>query len=146
MQIGVPVDMGPSQTKEPDFMNHLRAKVLGVLVAALAIGVFAIVPAIGSADQSDLGAGPLAEQGCPANNVCGYQLPGFEGQRREIPCSQAGIVEPDIFIRSARNRCGNKLNRLSNSGGTICMNPGGDRPNPGTFADIILPVNFGEFC
>jgi hypothetical protein len=136
-------------------MNDIRAKVLGVAVVALAVGVFAVAPAIGSAapsgssvftESSGRGATTFAEQGCPANNVCGYQLPGFEGERREIPCSSAGNFQPNIFIRSARNRCGNKFNHLANSGGSICMNAGGDRPNPGTFAVIILPVNFGGSC
>jgi hypothetical protein len=128
-------------------MIHVRAKVLGVLVAALAISVFAISPVIGSAAQNDFAVSTLAEQGCEANNVCGYTLPQFEGERFQIPCSSSGNIEPLHNFRSARNRCANKINHIANSGGSVCMNPGGDRPNPGTFAVFTLPNNFGPpFC
>jgi Peptidase inhibitor family I36 len=138
-------------------MKNVRAKVIGTLVAALAVGVFAIAPAPGSAvasepptpSQSVEGAPsftPLAEEGCEANNVCGYTAANFEGTRFQISCESSGNFEPGSEMRSARNRCGNKTNTISGGFGTICMNPGGDRPSPGTFAIIDLPNFFGGSC
>jgi len=123
-------------------VNRMRAKLLGVLTAALAVSAFAIAPAIGSAEEE---VGALAAQGCEANNVCGYSQTGFEGTRYQIPCSQSGDFYTALSIRSARNRCGNKINYLGNY--AICMNPGGDRPSPGTFAFLRLPAGWAPpYC
>lgn len=122
-------------------MDHMRARVLGALAAALAVGAFAIAPAIGSAEEVEA----FAEQGCEANNVCGYSKINFEGVRYQVPCSQNGDWYPALSIKSARNRCGNKINYLGNY--AICMNPSGDRPNPGTFAFLRLPAGYAPpYC
>lgn len=94
--------------------------------------------------EADSQVGLLAEQGCPANNVCTYSQPFFEGTRHETPCSSSGY-QLGWGDRSARNRCGNKLNKIEFANGTwICMNPGGDRPNPGyQFNYVFLPSYYG---
>lgn len=118
-------------------MNQFKAKAM--LVAA-AISVCAITAAIGPANAL------AAEQGCESNNVCGYTAINFEGTRYQIPCASSGSFELAQNIRSARNRCGNKINHLVNGSTSVCMNPGGDRPNPGTFPIITLPSSFGGSC
>jgi hypothetical protein len=132
-------------------MTQFRAKMLGVLFAALAIGAFAVVPTIGSAAQSEITvqgepAGTYAAQGCEANNVCGYTKAGFEGERYQYPCSASGNFEPLHNMNSARNRCGNKIDYLANGASKICLPPGNDRENPGTYAVIILPAQYGTVC
>lgn len=119
-------------------MPHNRPKVLGMMCLVLALGVYAIAATAGSATA-------LA-QGCEANNVCGYTQINYEGTRYQIPCSSSGNFQLSQNINSATNRCGNKLNHLVNGGTSICMNPGGDRPNPGTFPVITLPNSFGGTC
>lgn len=116
-------------------MNQSKAVLVAVVLSALAI-----TAAIGPASAS------AAEQGCEANNVCGYTAINFEGTRFQIPCSSSGNFELSQNIRSARNRCGNKLNHLVNGGTSVCMNAGGDRPNPGAFPVITLPNSFGGSC
>ena len=131
-------------------MNRMRANVLGLLAAAIAVGAFAIAPTIGSAEEPVEEvpveeAEMFAPQGCEANHVCGYEAINFEGSRVQVPCSQNGDWYPGFTIRSARNRCGNKINYLGNF--AICMNPGGDRPSPGTFAFIRLPSGWAPpYC
>jgi hypothetical protein len=123
--------------------------VLGVLTAALAVGVFAVAPTIGSAAESEPTAaepaGALEEgQGCEANNVCGYTAVGFEGQKFSYPCSASGSFEAPANMIGARNRCGNKSMRLGNG---ICLNAGEQQRNTGsTFGVIILPAAYGNTC
>ncbi len=118
-------------------MNQIKAT---AMLVAVAISAYAMTAAIGPASAL------AAEQGCESNNVCGYTLINFEGTRFQIPCSSSGSFELAQNIRSARNRCGNKLNHLVNGGTSVCMNSGGDRPNPGTFPIITLPSSFGGSC
>jgi len=143
----------------------MKLNVLRVLVAVFAFAAFVVAPTAGSADEVPAevpgeevpaeevpaeeapaeALGVLAEQGCEANNVCGYSATNFEGSRAQVPCSQSGDWYTAFTIRSARNRCGNKINYLGNY--AICMNPGGDRPNPGSFAFIRLPAGWAPpYC
>jgi hypothetical protein len=124
----------------------MRANILGLLAAAIAVGAFAIAPTIGAAEEvPGEEAGTFAAQGCEANNVCGYSQINFEGSRVQVPCSQNGDWYPGFTIKSARNRCGNKINWLGNF--AICMNPGGDRPNPGNYAFLRLPSGWAPpYC
>jgi hypothetical protein len=137
-------------------VNRMKANILGLLAASIAVGAFAIAPTIGSAEEGPVEEVPaqvegteevelFAETGCEANHVCGYEAINFEGSRVQVPCSQNSDWYPGFTIRSARNRCGNKINWLGNF--AVCMNPGGDRPNPGSFAFLRLPAGWAPpYC
>ena len=100
----------------------------GVLSALVLSAVLAIIIAFAA-----LPTGAAAEQGCIANKVCGYTSPNFEGTRYAFDCAFNG-AQGGAFMSSARNRCGSRSNTLQSGGSIIaCMNPGGDRPNPGWF-------------
>jgi hypothetical protein len=112
--------------------SRSRPLPVAALVAALAISAFGLTPATASA----------AEQGCPANSACTYTQVNFEGFRFVNPCSEAGTITFGSNVGSARNRCGSKLFYLLFGGSSVCMNPGGDRPNPGTFYQAKLPASY----
>lgn len=81
---------------------------------------------------------PLATgQGCFAKKICLYTKANFGGIRHVFTCKY-GEVGGD-YHRSARNRCANRSNFL-NVGLSIlvCMNPGGNRPNPGLFTSTLI--------
>jgi hypothetical protein len=62
-----------------------------------------------------------------------------------IYCSGFGAV--GTFGASATNKCGNKTNWLRYNGSVIaCMNPGGERPNPGIFNEVYVAYEYGAFC
>jgi hypothetical protein len=90
---------------------------------------------------------PLAPEGCSANEICVYNLPNYEARSIiSYLCSGSGTKNVEAK-KSATNRCGNKSDWLRTNGTVIaCMNPGGNRPNPGTFNEVFIPVEFGAFC
>ena|ERR1700709_2189847 len=91
---------------------------------------------------------PFAEEGCAANLVCVYHKIKFESLNTLDPvCGTSQIWTEGAPWKSARNRCGNKTNWIRLNGSVVaCMNPSGDRPNPGTFNEVFIPVEFGAFC
>lgn len=124
-------------------MKHVKARMFAALIAVLAVSAVVIAPSIGAAEEVET----FAEQGCEANNVCTYTKVEYEGVRQQYPCSWSGNYQPLENFKSARNRCGNKINYIANGGGSICMNPGGNRPSPGVMSTVILPVGWAPpYC
>jgi hypothetical protein len=101
-----------------------------------------------SAPESSLGSvSPLGSTGCFANDVCVYNGE-YDSFLAVYECSSSGnhSLWPGHGT-SARNRCGNKTAWLRWEGNTIaCMNPGGDRPNPGWFNSVYISAEYGAFC
>lgn len=96
-----------------------------------------------------VGASPASagSLGCPANDICAYNGE-FDSYLSVWECSTSGLksLYPGHGT-SARNRCGNKTDWLKFNGTTIaCMNPGGDRPNPGWFNEVFIAQEYGAFC
>lgn len=88
---------------------------------------------------------PFAEEGCSANNICLYSKTGFEEVQFYANCATVGASGP--IWKSARNRCGNKTGWLRLNGTVIaCMNPSGNRPNPGDFNEVYISKEYGAFC
>lgn len=88
-----------------------------------------------------------AEVGCVANQICVYSGINYTNPYVLIACGYAGNVQLGSAGKSARNRCGNKTNYLRVNGTAIaCMNPGGNRPNPGGFNQVYVLVQYGAFC
>ena len=125
-------------------MNDIGAKVLRAVITTLAIGSLAVVPSLAVADEAPeapvLEPAPPAEPvaplaGCPGGQFCGYQFANFGGSYTTTPfCSGAGGVNESY---SAKNNCGSPIRLGWSEGGGInwkfCMNPGGERPDPGRF-------------
>jgi hypothetical protein len=145
-------------------MIHLRVKALGALVAVLALGIAVAVPSFAAAEaevapgvppaaESTLAApsvevSPLAEEGCPANQICFYNQTGFESRAfHSIDCSASGVFGLEGNRVGAKNSCGNKTNYLLENGSLVaCMNPGVGRSNPGAFDQIEVALEYGALC
>jgi hypothetical protein len=146
-------------------MIHITAKALGALLAVIALGVAVAVPSIAAAEtevapeappgaESTLPTPPAEaspsalEEGCEANIICLYNQQTF-GSRTNFSflCSASGAYGTELPRESARNRCGNKTDWLRTNGSVVaCMNPGGDRPMPGTFNEVFIAAEYGSFC
>lgn len=76
-----------------------------------------------------------------------FNNPNYGALRGEITCAFAGNVGLSVAGHSALNRCGNKTNYLRVNGNVIaCMNPGGNRPNPGGYNQVYVLTQYGAFC
>lgn len=85
--------------------------------------------------------------GCHENVICVYTSANYANPYFDIFCSASGVVGLGGDRHSATNRCGNKTNWLRKNGATIaCMNPGGNRPNPGAFNEVFVAAEYGAFC
>ena len=120
-------------------MRRIR---IAVVCFALAAGVLAGTSAsIASAEE------PLPPAGCSANVICVYTSANYENPFFDAFCSSSVVSGLEGNRHSATNRCGNKTDWLRESGTVIaCMNPGGDRPNPGAFNEVFVAAEFGAFC
>lgn len=132
----------------------LSRKWITVAIAglALALGTASLAGAAESSPESTTAGNagqlqPFAAEGCAANNVCLYSKTGFEQVQYYAHCSTPGASALSIYWKSARNRCGNKTAWLRLNGNVVvCMNPGGDRPNPGNFNEVYISKEYGAFC
>ena len=142
-------------------MKRLKAVVIACLVVSLsAIGASYAgageQPAIESASPSTEAAAPEAMvdfgvqsigEGCYANAICTYTGANFDNYVGGPACSSSGFWYIPTILRAARNRCGNKTNWLAYNGKLVaCMNPGGDRPNPGAYNSVKVAAYYGHFC
>ena len=134
-------------------MTRNRVTMFAAVVAAMAIGVFALLPALGAAAEPEAAAPEAAlvtpaaaGEGCESGNVCVWDETGYRGVKAEYRCTY-GNHEPGSFaIASAKNRCPNRPARLLRPGAaSTCLNPGGNRPEP-PLAQSIFVYNQGETC
>lgn len=85
--------------------------------------------------------------GCSANWICIYSSTEYNNPYVGIECGVSGAFGMGGNRFSATNRCGNKTNWLRVSGSAIaCMNPGGNRPNPGAFNEVFVAAEYGALC
>lgn len=113
-------------------MIHIKTKVLGVLIAVLALGI--AVPGAAMAEEvapeapPAANASPLTGEPCASGHVCSYV--GFEwnGGYGESLCT-SGRHELNAEKGSVKNRCANKAVELTSFAGGYrgCVNPGGDK-------------------
>jgi hypothetical protein len=120
-------------------------------------GVVAVVAADGSVTYRESTPSPEASAVpaataspaalCSANVICVYLNANYGTLKAEVNCNFAGLAEFTSNAHSALNRCGNKTNYLRASGTVIaCMDPGGERPNPGAYNQVYVLANYGAFC
>jgi hypothetical protein len=82
-------------------MTHIRAKVLAPLIAVLALGAVIVVPGFAAAEEAT-----LAEESCPAGNVCVWPQNNYQGARGMTDCNATGYHGFAGFKSSIKNRCG----------------------------------------
>jgi hypothetical protein len=111
-------------------------------VSLLGLTLIAFACAAGS------GASAASAASCTATNFCVWYEPGFNSTKVSYNCV-TGIIQ--VYGESAINGCQNRpVNLLTGNPQTgwhilACMNPGGERPNPGTFTGLER-LNLGERC
>lgn len=109
------------------------------------IGVVALV-ALAFGASSGVSSAPAAS--CTATNFCVWYEPNFTSTKVSYNCV-TGLLQ--AYGKSAINSCQHRAVKLltgsPQTGYNVlaCMNPGGERPNPGQFSGI-LRLNYGEFC
>jgi Peptidase inhibitor family I36 len=125
-------------------MIHIRAKVLGMLIAVLALGAAVAVPGIAMGEggppeaSPSLEAGPLAEESCEGATVCAWESTNYKGHRWERACTGVGTTYSTGFIvESLKNRCGNPVKAL---GGFTneCIASNGSNPSTGIFSEFKI--------
>lgn len=137
-------------------MIHIKAKVLGVLVAVVALGIAVAVPSIAVAE----GGAPAAEapgvgqQAAPAaeaapNNVieecgtaiCVWPLIGFEPHNSfgVTACSASGVHGLNGTKASIINGCSNEAVWFRRNGATLgCKNPGTSNSAAPEFNELLV--------
>jgi len=141
-------------------MIQTRVKVLGLLIAALALS-FVVLPGMALATtpaekatallQNALSANPLlevkplAEESCQSGNVCIWTSKEYKTGRSEFRC--VNEYHPNLGSHhSAKNRCPDRPAFFFLNGAMVfCMNAGGDRPNSPEFNGFAV-TNVGEHC
>ncbi len=135
----------------------MRRTGLAVICFALTACVLGGGAAIASAEEGEVpeatpgvtpGVVAVPAVGCVANAICVYTSANYENPYAAFECTNlSGAWTLGGNRHSATNRCGNKTDWLRENGTVIaCMNPGGDRPNPGAFNEIFIAKEFGSFC
>ena len=99
-------------------------------IVALLLAVSAGVLMLGITGSSS-----RADTSCPSGSFCAWRFQNYGGIRTSPPyCSGGGGIGENF---SAKNRCGKAVRLGWSESGFInwkfCMNPGGDRPDPGRF-------------
>lgn len=137
-----------------------------IALFGLVLGIVALTagPAFGEAPQSEISSSDqpvknsaadedmtfeyaALDDSCFALRVCTWRQTHYGGARRAWACEQGIHWATAGDFRSAKNRCGNRrvwLIRQNVGAGSpiyvVCMNPGGNRPNPGWFNGIQVGV------
>lgn len=115
-------------------MKHIKSKVLGVLVAVLALGVAVGVPSFAAAEGE---VQPL-DASCQTAHVCAWSNGGYTGAKFERACEGIGTTYNVGFtVGSLKTRCGNPIRAL---GGFTneCFAPVTDHPSTGIFSEMRI--------
>jgi hypothetical protein len=108
-------------------------------------------PAVPSPESTAPETAPGSEESlfdpCFANVIC-VMTTNYDSLMVAYNCSDSGAKNLfPAWGNSATNRCGNKTNWLRVNGTAIaCMNPGGDRPHPGSYNEVFIAKEYGAFC
>jgi hypothetical protein len=129
-------------------MRKLSKK--GGLISLFAAAVFVVasIGSVGGAAAAEDGVATPLINGCEGGHVCVYEQTNFGLRDGFFVCS-TGIQS--AFGESAINACGErpvwllKGNAQQGWQQFVCMEPGGERPSPGTFYGVEI-LNLGEHC
>ena len=111
-------------------------------------GLVGLLALVVLAFTASAGANEATAASCSATNVCTWSGANYTELKTSSNCVE-GLKE--IFGRSAINSCENRAVQLyygsSSTGWNLlaCMNPGGERPSPGTF-EAINRLPLGSRC
>lgn len=123
-------------------MKRIRLAAICLAFAGVSVLVGA---SVAGASEGEGEFSPLV--GCHENVICVYTSTEYNNPYFDLFCSSSGTWKSGANLNSALNRCGNKTNWLRLNGSVIaCMNPGGNRPSPGTFNEVFVAAEFGAFC
>lgn len=135
-------------------MRSVRVKVLAALASALAVGLFAIAPAVGSAAADEVspeggspGASPALEavpldESCPQGYVCVWNESEYKGERGLSLCSNTGVHELNGYKFSIKNRCASQSVTTSDTW-VVCVNA---QNNAETLPFLRIRINEGNSC
>lgn len=74
----------------------------------------------------------VLDETCNSGHVCVWSLTNYREFKREDLCTGGLHTLAGPQYESAKNRCANKAVNLRHNGNFVaCMNPGGNRPEPG---------------
>jgi hypothetical protein len=127
-------------------MRRLTQKLSRFGLAAIIVSAMSLAPAAASASAET--AAPAAADASCGGVVCVWFQPNFSEVENFGQCS-TGIQQ--VPGSSAINGCGDRAVWLLSGNATtgwsqlVCMNPGGERPTPGTFGGIEV-LNTGTRC
>lgn len=124
-------------------MIHIRAKVLGVLLAVLALGVAVAAPGFATAEVTPSASPsgevmPFAEESCEGATVCAWENTNYQGHRWKRACTGVGShYSTGFIIASFKNRCGNPIRAL---GGFTnqCFPSNASDPSTGIFSEFNI--------
>jgi len=129
-------------------MRKLSKKGGLISLFAAAVLVVASIGSIAGAAAAEDGVAKPAVGGCEGGHVCVYEEANF-GLRDGFFVCGTGISQ--VYGESAINACGErpvwllKGNPQQGWQQFACMEPGGERPNPGVFYGVEI-LNIGEHC
>jgi hypothetical protein len=122
--------------RKPIFLMRGPRLAIALMVSAVAMILMAWGVAAPNTPAATKTPNTRRDTGCYANKICTWDYSQYSGVKNVIDCS-FGIYSFSED-NSAKNRCGNRRARFGWSDGDFinwkfCMNPGGDRPDPGRF-------------
>ena len=118
-------------------MEQMKSKIVGLLIAVVAVTGCIVIPGLATADES-----------CNSGHVCAWENSFYGAGKTEVLCT---FGQHGVGTRfSAKNRCANKAAKLFWFEGETfnekaCMNPGGNRPEPGRFNSVDV-LTEGSHC
>lgn len=106
------------------------------LVAMAAIAMLLTVKGSQARAEGEPEFSPLA--GCIAGKFCTWTGASYTGEEANFNCGSIGV---NYELRAAKNHCSTNMRIGWLEGGVItwkaCMAPGGERPEPGRFNEVV---------
>lgn len=107
-------------------------------LSVLAVGAAAASVAAGAGTAANAQVSALAPT-CADGRACTWLEQYYNGTKSTWDAGWAGGWVSTGWEESLKNRFGNRKVRFQRLGGDIgCVNPGGERPDPGTFDAISI--------
>lgn len=117
-------------------LSHRRLTAMLLIIAMALVALFAFHGSEARAEiEPELN--PLA--GCISERFCSWTGTFYTGEEMNTGCGAS--VGTTFELRSAKNRCSWNIRIGWNEGGVTnwkaCLGPGGERPEPGRFNEIV---------
>jgi hypothetical protein len=113
-----------------------QGRFIAVLLTAAATAAIMLFAFQGSAAQAEI---DELDAGCVSGAFCAWTGTFYTGEEFNFTCGTS--YGTGFELRSAKNRCSMNVHIGWNEGGSTnwkaCMTPGGERPEPGRFNNIV---------